>query len=54
MNKNIKCCECKSAQATWFRVTQFAGQHPFCETCAKKERDFKKDGGSYFFWTDKR
>lgn len=48
----MECIDC-SAKATWFRVTQFAGEHPFCEPCAEKETDFKKDGGSSFFWTDK-
>ena len=48
----MKCIYC-ATKATWFRVTQFAGEHPFCEQCASKQKDFKKDGGSYFFWTDK-
>lgn len=25
----------------WIRHTQFAGSHPFCNVCAKKEKDFK-------------
>lgn len=52
MYGSMNCMMC-SDKATWFRVTQFAGEHPFCEPCANKESDFKKDGGSSFFWTDK-
>ena len=36
-------------QATWIRHTQFAGTHPFCTECAKKEKDFGEDS-SYVGW----
>jgi hypothetical protein len=44
-------CSCGKPIA-WVRRTQFAGDHPFCEDCAKLELDFGKDdpGGSSFFW----
>jgi dihydrofolate reductase len=38
--KEINCIEC-SNKANWFRHTQFAGSHPYCDTCANKEPDFK-------------
>ena len=43
------CCE-YSQPATWMRYTQFCGNHPFCEECAHKEKDFGKEDPSYFFW----
>lgn len=36
--------------AEYLRSTQFAGDHYFCGECAIKEKDFMKDGGSYFSW----
>jgi hypothetical protein len=36
--------------AIWYRVTQFSGEHPYCEEHAKKEADFG-EGNSSFFWT---
>lgn len=47
--KYIKCDECKK-KAVWVRRTQFAGNHRFCEECAKKESDFGISDSSYFFW----
>lgn len=35
--------------ADWIRVTQFAGEHPFCDQHAKDEKDFM-DENSYKFW----
>lgn len=43
-----KCLMCDK-RAVWFRATQFAGTHPFCEEHAKKEEDFGMDD-SYTFW----
>lgn len=44
------CCEC-GAPATWVRCTQFAGNHPYCTTCAEREEDFGKDD-DYFYWAE--
>jgi hypothetical protein len=43
------CTECE-APATWFRCTQFAGTHPYCEVHARAEKDFGQDAGHYFAW----
>lgn len=43
--------DCKHPVA-FVRCTQFAGDHPFCDVCARKEKDFDvKDitGGSYYW-----
>jgi len=48
----MKCLDCKQ-DAVWVRRTQFAGNHPFCDDHARKEKDFKEDGGSYFYWSKK-
>lgn len=32
------------------RHTQFAGSHPYCEKCAKKESDFMCETDSYKDW----
>ena len=48
-DKQPLCCECNKP-ATWMRRTQFAGDHPFCEECAIKEKDFREEDNSYFFW----
>ncbi len=34
------CSRTRPAPATWVRVTQFAGHHPFCHSCAIAEPDF--------------
>jgi hypothetical protein len=39
-------------EVAWIRCTQFAGEHPYCEECAKKEEDFGKDDDSYFYWIE--
>jgi hypothetical protein len=44
-----KCLEC-GADAVWVRVTQFAGEHPYCDKHAREEEDFEQDD-SYAFWT---
>lgn len=44
-----KCDMCKE-DATWVRLTQFCGDHFFCTKCAEKEKNFKKEDPSYFFW----
>ncbi len=49
MPDEFKCFECE-APAIWVRCTQFAGDHYFCDTCAKKEEDFGKEDDSYFVW----
>ena len=45
----IKCIECGSP-AVWVRSTQFCGDHPYCEKCAKNDDDFGKDDPSYQLW----
>lgn len=45
------CIKC-SKSATWIRYTQFSGNHPFCEKCAKEEADFGKSDSSYFSWKE--
>lgn len=44
-----KCLEC-GARAAWIRMTQFAGDHPYCDKHARLEPDFNQDD-SYAFWT---
>ena len=46
--EKAECLEC-GEDATWIRVTQFAGNHPFCTKHAKLEKGFKKQD-STFFW----
>lgn len=36
------CCD-KNNSVAWVRCTQFAGDHYFCEECAKAEPDFGLD-----------
>jgi hypothetical protein len=36
-------------EAAWLRVTQFAGEHPFCSSCAELENNFSQND-SYQFW----
>jgi hypothetical protein len=43
------CLECDKP-AEWMRYTQFAGNHPYCASCAEKESDFNKDADSYSGW----
>jgi hypothetical protein len=44
-----RCMECRKL-ARWVRVTQFSGNHHFCDEHAKKEANFGKEDPSYFFW----
>mgnify|MGYP001023300855 CR=1 FL=1 len=37
----MKCIKC-GLPATYIRYTQFAGNHPFCTSCAKEEKDFNR------------
>ncbi len=48
-SEKLVCCECE-APAEWVRYTQFSGNHPYCEDCAKKEKDFPEGNGSYSDW----
>jgi predicted amidophosphoribosyltransferase len=48
---NLYCCKC-GKPATWIRRTQFAGDHPFCTECAKKEKNFGDSDPSYFDWKE--
>ena len=42
-----ECCVAKCTKSPkWVRKTQFAGDHAFCEDCAKKEPDFGKGNPS--------
>jgi hypothetical protein len=43
----IECIECPKP-AAWVRHTQFAGDHPFCDNCAKKEADFGQSDPIYW------
>lgn len=45
------CCGEKDCdeKTEWIRHTQFAGSHPFCDKCARKEKDFLHSD-SYLFW----
>jgi hypothetical protein len=45
-----KCLEC-DRPAVWIRHTQFAGDHPYCDTHARQEKDFGEDD-SYTYWTE--
>jgi len=47
--KHPRCLECDKP-ACWVRMTQFAGNHPFCDEHARKEENFGKEDPSYFFW----
>ena len=47
-----KCAMCDDP-ADWYRHTQFAGSHPFCDRHAREEDDFGKDS-SYEDWDDLR
>lgn len=38
----MKCLECDK-EAVWVRKTQFAGDHPFCDVHARKEKDWGDD-----------
>ncbi len=48
---DLYCGECLKP-ATWIRRTQFSGDHPFCLEHAQKEKDFREEGASYFFWRE--
>ena len=45
-----KCIECDKP-AVWVRHTQFAGDHPYCDTHAKQEKDFGEND-SYTYWSE--
>lgn len=45
-----KCIMC-DADAKYIRHTQFAGDHPFCESCGPKEDGFMEND-SYEYWTE--
>lgn len=47
MNKQT-CLMCDKP-AEWIRGTQFAGDHPFCDTHAKQEKGFG-NADSYEYW----
>ena len=49
IKEELGCCMCE-AKAEFIRKTQFAGSHPYCEKCAKKEKDFDTEDPSYFTW----
>lgn len=44
----MNCLKCEN-EAVWIRHTQFAGNHPFCNECARGEKDFGKES-PYYFW----
>lgn len=48
MSKIETCLEC-GERAEWERMTQFAGDHPYCDKHAREEKDFGQDD-SYAFW----
>jgi len=52
VTKNTPCIMCDEEKPiAWVRCTQFAGDHYFCEECAKKESDFS-ESDSMKFWID--
>jgi len=51
MEKKLICQKCDK-RATWVRLTQFMGDHPFCTDHAKKEENFGKEDLSYFCWVE--
>lgn len=44
-------CDCCDEKATWVRMTQFAGNHFFCDLHALQEEDFGQSD-SYSFWSE--
>ena len=46
----MKCDRCNE-KAQWVRVTQFAGEHHFCDLHALMEEDFGQND-SYAFWAE--
>lgn len=46
-NATVPCC----MPVRWVRSTQFAGNHPYCDDCAKQESDFGKED-SYTYWKE--
>ena len=44
-------CDCCNEKAQWVRVTQFAGDHHFCDLHALMEEDFGQND-SYAFWAE--
>ena len=46
----MKCLNCHE-DARWERITQFAGDHPFCDLHALMEEDFGK-ADSYTYWSE--
>ena len=46
----MKCIRCDE-KATWFRMTQFAGDHHFCDLHALQEEDFGVND-SYASWAE--
>ena len=43
LGEDEKVCFTCGKPTEWVRFTQFAGNHPFCEKCAKKEKGFGND-----------
>jgi hypothetical protein len=46
--KHLFCVECE-LKAKYVRHTQFAGNHPYCETHALMEKDFLDDESDNFW-----
>ena len=46
----LQCMNCYE-DARWERITQFAGDHPFCDLHALMEEDFGK-ADSYTYWSE--
>lgn len=46
----MKVCIVCDNVASWERHTQFSGSHPYCDGCAREEKDFGKSDPSYFGW----
>jgi coenzyme F420-reducing hydrogenase alpha subunit len=44
-------CVCCNEDARWERVTQFAGEHPYCDLHALMEEDFG-EADSYSYWSE--
>jgi hypothetical protein len=53
MKEKLNCLESGCGKsAKYIRKTQFAGEHPYCETHAKQQSDFMQDNPSYQIWIE--
>lgn len=45
------CLDCPN-ESKYIRYTQFAGNHPFCEDCARKQKDFDNNNNVDIIWKE--